>query len=950
MLEIQINQENKTIYAPLLKKWISFSVEEELKQKFICRLVNTYGYSLSQLGQDVKIKKRYQADIVIWRNKFDKDKNLIPSIIITVECKAEHIKIKESDYSIGYNFASTINANFFIAVNLKETKIFHIKNEISSKKIEKLTEIPKADVLSDNNKITKYVNENKIFTREEFTRLLTRSHNIIRNNDKLSPEAAFDEISKILFMKIMYERSSTEEMIFSKDRFKVDELNYEEIIRPSLRNEYPNSDQDYMQFLFNKTKKEFESEGLFEFKDIIRVKKNSFEMIVEELEMFNLSDTSDDVKGIAFEQFLGKTFRGELGQFFTPRTIVDFMIDILDPQEGETICDPCCGSGGFLISAFEHIRDKIDLELNNQIKSVKQEYFNESFDQLSIAEQQKIIKLVQDRIDAINQEFVITNEESRYHKLSHYSIYGTDANPRMARTAKMNMIMHGDGHGGVHHNDGLLNVNGIFEERFDVILTNPPFGARVERSLKVTELDLPSLDKLEQYKSRYENYNKKVIEPFQEWINYIDIKDKSKGKPILDLFEVGKWSTSTEILFIERCLNLLKPGGRMGIVLPEGVLNSSNLESTRNYFEGKAKILFLVSLPQDVFASSGAAVKTSLVFLKKFSEKETEDYNEICEVIENKINDKYKKEVTLLSKELGKDKFLSTENKKLIREKLKTIKLKKQVEVKNLVQNKFDYEIAISDVQKAGITTTGAKGDNQLPEIVEKYIKNSRKSLINKSLTEDSSFQLFRYKDLRNWSVSHLLANTFNYNDSFNLVRIGDFLQRNNTKIDIQDNVLYKRVTIRLYNKGIKLRDNVFGKDIGTKKQYIIEKNQFLISKIDARNGAFGIATEEVDNAIITADFIAYDIDTNKIDPLFLLLITSTQQFLDFAQNSSSGSTGRQRIDEKKFLDVKIPLPKIEDQKNILKKYREILKQKELILAMEKNAKKDFEEEIFKPI
>lgn len=134
-LEIQIDKDNNKIYAPLLDKWISNSVEEELKQKFICRLINIYGYSLNQLGQDVKIKKRYEADIVIWRNKLDKDRNIIPSIIITVECKAEHIKIKESDYSIGYNFASTINANFFIAVNLKETKIFHIKNEISTKRL-----------------------------------------------------------------------------------------------------------------------------------------------------------------------------------------------------------------------------------------------------------------------------------------------------------------------------------------------------------------------------------------------------------------------------------------------------------------------------------------------------------------------------------------------------------------------------------------------------------------------------------------------------------------------------------------------------------------------------------------------------------------------------------------------------------------------------------------------
>lgn len=179
------------------------------------------------------------------------------------------------------------------------------------------------------------------------------------------------------------------------------------------------------------------------------------------------------------------------------------------------------------------------------------------------------------------------------------------------------------------------------------------------------------------------------------------------------------------------------------------------------------------------------------------------------------------------------------------------------------------------------------------------------------------------YKNLSNWSVAHLLANDFNYNKDFPLVRIGQFLIRNKTRIDIDDNTTYKRVTIRLYNKGIKQRDTEIGKNIGTKKQFVIKKGQFLLSKIDARNGAFGIATEEVNGAIITADFFAYDIDETKIDPLFLVLLTTTEQFQKFAQSASSGTTGRQRIDEAKFLDVKIPLPPIEEQKEIIKSYLE---------------------------
>lgn len=123
---MQVEIKGKNIYLPLKDEWVLNSPEEKLKQEFICRLVNNYGYKPEQLGQDVEIKKRYKADIAIWRSEKDKQKASIPSIIITVECKAEHIKIKEADYSIGYNFASTINANFFIAVNLIDTKVFHI--------------------------------------------------------------------------------------------------------------------------------------------------------------------------------------------------------------------------------------------------------------------------------------------------------------------------------------------------------------------------------------------------------------------------------------------------------------------------------------------------------------------------------------------------------------------------------------------------------------------------------------------------------------------------------------------------------------------------------------------------------------------------------------------------------------------------------------------------------
>lgn len=725
---LQIDSEKKKIYAPLLNEWVNYSREEELKQNFILCLANTYGYSLDQLGQKVKIKNRYEADIAIWRNKADKEKKSIPSIIIMVKGKDETIRLKESDYSVGYNFASFINANFFIAVNLKETKVFHIKNDISIKNIEKLSEIPKAKILTNNRTIENYVNDNRRFIQYQLTKLLIRSHNIIRNNYKIPPDVAFDEYSKVLFMKIMFGRNSKEEMLFSIENFKAELINYEERIRPELKKFYPHLDKDYVEHLFDKAKEKIDADGLFDIKDRIKISRSSFEMIVQELKTVNLSDTSDNIHGFAFEQFLVQTFRGELGQFFTPRTIVDFIIKILDPQEGETICDPCCGSGGFLISAFEYIKDKIDIEMNNQIKLIKKKYYNANFEKLSLSEQEKVMTKVQSEVDKIYQEFDLNNSDSRYHKLFHKSIYGTDKNPRMARTAKMNMIMNRIGHDGIHHNNGFLNVNGIFDGRFDVILTNPPFGSKVEKSDKVTESDLPSKYKIDKYKSQYENYIEKVVDPISKWANWINKKDNSKGKPIIDLFQVSKWSTSTEILFIERCLNLLKPGGRMGIVLPEGVLNNSRLQKTREFIESRAKIVLITSIPQNAFIASGVNIKPSIVFLKKFTEEELRTYQEIELQAKKEIKDTYDSKINELRVRLslkGKE-ALTFSGKELLKKELKKLELKIESEIRAKVKQDFDYQIPIAEVEKAGISATGTKIENELEPLAKEFTKYRR--------------------------------------------------------------------------------------------------------------------------------------------------------------------------------------------------------------------------------
>lgn len=458
--------------------------------------------------------------------------------------------------------------------------------------------------------------KNDIYTKKNFSSILWNCHNIIRGNDKLSPEAAFDEISKVLFIKICKERYyPSAEGVYGEEEYKREKDKYDA----------SNSQVPYFQQLFQETKEKYADDEIFEKSEKLRIKESSFESILTELETYNLATIDDDVKGVAFESFLSKTFRGELGQFFTPRTIVDFMVNVLDPKVGEKICDPCCGSGGFLIKAFEYVRNQINRDYS-------------------------------------------TDAEWKIKELSNKQIYGTDANPRMARIAKMNMIMHGDGHSGVFHHDGLLNIGNIKDGTFDVIITNPPFGARIDKNSKITEEDgLPE--------------------------NYL-------GKKIVSLYKISKYSTATEVLFIERCLKLLKPGKRMGIVLPEGVLGTGNMKRVREFVEARARILLIVSLPVEVFASAGASVKSSIVFLQKFTEEE------------RKQREVYTKEIVKTLKS-GK-KYTDSE-------------IADRVAVS--LREHFSYDVPMSEIQYAGIDAQGDEAKNQLPELLiefKKYCSNQR--------------------------------------------------------------------------------------------------------------------------------------------------------------------------------------------------------------------------------
>ncbi len=809
-----------------------------LRNQFVERLVSAYGYSREQLMLDFHIDNNIKVDIAIWRDVNSKETNTFPDIFVVVVCKDEHVAISHKEY---FNVEPSLisHPHFYVAHNLKETKVFYSDPTNDAIRYRRIGDFPKAaDILSDESLRT-FIKTKREYSKGALQDALKSCHNIIRNIDKLSPEAAFDEISKVLFIKLLYETKPDAELVYTLEKYKTEEKAFG--CEP---------DSEYMQILFNRVKAEYRQDGIFDDSEKIRIRQNTFERILDELSSINLFDTDEDIKGVAFETFLGKTFRGELGQFFTPRPVVEYMVKVLDIKEGELVCDPCCGSGGFLINTFTHLQNIIDNDIKAQIEDIR----NDS----SLSENAKGKKIA-GLYDECNRKRV----GSRYYKLCHNYLFGVDANSRMVRTSKMNMIMHGDGHVGIYHHDGLLNVGGVYEGRFDVILINPPFGAHVEKSQRVLTTDCPTTAEVSDYSKLFgKEYTEKVEKQMNMLANYVN-RDGSVGKSIRSLYKINK--SNTELLFIERCLNLLKPGGRAGLVLPEGIMGATSYNSIRKFVEERAQILNITSIPADVFFASGANVKPALLFIRKYTEDE-------------------------------------------------------------LKERKKDYSLTITRINDAGINSLGLLTEtNELPRAADEVLVR----MTSTDYQQDTPFtHKIMLSNMSDWNIlSCFDVNKVRYNSNYPLVKLSEFLSFNDAKINVLPDVKYTRLKVRLFAKGITERDSLMGNDILTKRQTPVHAGQLIISKIDAKSGALGIIPTQYDGAIVTQDFLTFYINTDKVLPDYLILVMQNEDFYSQFKDTSVGSTGRRRLSQKTLMNTSIALPTLDEQHEMLVEYKELRRQ-----------------------
>lgn len=361
-------------------------------------------------------------------------------------------------------------------------------------------------------------------------------HDYIYANDGLSPQQTLEEFVKILFIKIFDENEKLKQFSVSSDEWS-----------DIKSGENVSSFSNRITSLFAQTQKEYQD--IFDTDDRIKLSPNALGFTINKLQGISLLGSSQDAKGLAFQKFLSHHEKDGRGQFFTPEPVIDFCVAMMQPKPEETFIDPACGSGGFLMSALKY------LQTNNQNL---------------------------DTAKTVSQ-----------------NIFGLDINRSIARIAKMKLLLEANGRTNILCTNSLEDLDSIKlslgqKNGFDLVLTNPPFGAKITQPSVLSKFALGH---------KWGNQNSKFYQTKTVYANQ-----------------------NAEILFIERCLQLLKEGGRMAIVLPNGNFENPSLDYLRYYIKQKAKVLAIVNLPQETFIPFGTGVKTSLLFLEKDSKNEVKQY------------------------------------------------------------------------------------------------------------------------------------------------------------------------------------------------------------------------------------------------------------------------------------------------------------------------------------
>jgi len=523
--------------------------EIEAVQVFSQRLVEDYGYPAKNIQTRPQFRvrtrpsdeeKSYPVDIAV----FSSDIKIESNLFLIVECKKKNRREGVMQLQLYMDMSPTeIGVWFNGDEHVYLRKIYH-KN--GSRTYINLPNIPRygqrvEDIGLFKRKDLKKPSNLKAIFRDLRNHLAGMTTGVTRD------EALAQEIINILFCKIFDEQETAPDEIVT--------------FRAGI-GETAEDVQSRISSLFERVKS-YVYQDVFGAGDEITLDAESLLYVVGELQNYCVMDADRDAIGDAFEVFIGPALRGAEGQFFTPRNVVKMIVEMLDPKPGEVIIDPACGSGGFLITALEHVWAKVDADAQR----------------LGLKNDLRIRK----RLDVAMRCF-----------------RGIDKDAFLAKVSKAYMALIGDGRGGVFCDNGLSRPddwNAITSQTirlngFDVVLSNPPFGAKIP--IKGSQL-------LSQYELGY------------KW-------KRSKETGEMEKTSVLHQDQPPQMLFLERCLQLLKPNGRLGIILPESILGNPSYEHIVTYILKNTTVLAVVTMPESLFKTSGKGgthTKVCVLLLEK---------------------------------------------------------------------------------------------------------------------------------------------------------------------------------------------------------------------------------------------------------------------------------------------------------------------------------------------
>lgn len=574
--------------------------EEYVRQTIEKRLINEHKYKFGQVGVEKPIKigsSNKRVDLAIWQKNFEGSKEEInkkrkavsqSDIKIIIECKSEKTSPSSKDNGVEQlksYMAACVNCEWGMWTNGKQKYVFQKCIDNGGNIVfQEYIDIPSAN--GDLDTINSPKRKSLVDASDDNLLFVFRTcHNYIHANDGLQKQDAFFEFLKIIFCKIEDERNDPHPLQFYTT--SAERLNPDGQLTASNR----------VAKIFNELVKPKYGK-IFEKDETIRLTPRSIAYIMGELQKYSLLTTNIDIKGKAYEEIVGANLRGDRGEFFTPRNVMKMVVEMINPGPDDKILDSSCGTGGFLVQALTHVFERLEFKY-------LEEYGPKS-----------------NWDDRVKESF-----RDKQKEIAKKNFYGFDINPVLVKATKMNMVMNNDGNGNVLPINSLVPPHewnletkkrlaealGVDETalanhksigQFDIIVTNPPFGS----------------------------------------------KNPVEDRNTLDQYDLGRNAKKVppEILFIERCTQFLKPGGRMGIVLPDSILGAPSLSHVRKWIMRHHKIIASIDLHEDTF-QPGCGVQTSILVLQKKTPEEFQlelnngcmaDYDIFMAIIDSMGHDK----------------------------------------------------------------------------------------------------------------------------------------------------------------------------------------------------------------------------------------------------------------------------------------------------------------------